>query len=296
MKNGIAALALLAGCSDYGIQPPKTITDATTVRGDIDIVVYADTSDSMQDQIDALSENFIRVISRLEQAKSDWHLIVVTGPDGVANEGILSAESADWEASFTTAINTKPEDDLVDEWGLYNVQQALEESLPGGVNAGFLREDAYLHIVFVSDEPDSSPVPDGVAEETYWQAYVDDYLALKRDPNMVKLSAVGGPAPIGCAYTDFSAGYYEAVMATGGDFLSICEDWPAQLEALADTSVTQLSFNLSQEPITDSLKVFVDGLERSGGWSYNEARNSVDFQENPPYAGQKVELRYSYNG
>lgn len=294
MKNAIAALALLAGCSDYGIQPPKVISDISTVRGDIDIVVYADTSDSMQDQIDALSENFIRVISRLELAQADWHLMVVTGPEGASTTGVLSAESADWEASFTEGINTPPESDIADEWGLFNVQAALEESDPGELNDGFLRKDAYLHLVFISDEPDSSPGSEDGGE--YWQEYVDGYLAFKPDPNKVTLSAVGGPAPIGCAYTDYSAGYWDAVLATGGEFLSICEDWPAQLEALADTSVTQLSFTLSDQPVGDSLKVFIDGLERSSGWSYNETRNAVDFQENPPYAGQEVELRYNIAG
>ncbi len=294
MKYAIAALALLAGCSDYGLQPPTTLSDISTVRGDIDIVVYADTSDSMQDQIDALSENFIRVISRLEQAQSDWHLIVVTGPEGGSTTGVLSAESADWETSFTVGINTPPESDVADEWGLFNVQAALEQSDAGELNEGFLREDAHLHLVFISDEPDSSPGSEDGG--TYWQAYVDGYLGRKGDPNEVKLSAVGGPAPIGCAFTDFSAGYYDAVMATGGDFLSICEDWPAQLEALADTSVTQLSFTLSDEPVGDSLQVFIDGLERSSGWSYIETRNAVDFQESPPYAGQEVEIRYDIAG
>lgn len=291
MKYALPVLVLLSACSDYGYRQPKTVTDETVVKGDIDIVVFGDTSDSMQDQIDALSDNFIRVVSRLEEAKSDWHLIAVTGPDGCGQGGIITGEDPDWEQTFTNGINTGPEDDLVDEWGLYNAAQAIEESVPGGCNDGFLRENAYLHVIFVSDEPDSSPGYDGTVDD-YWQEYVDKFYAAKTDPNRVRLSAVGGPAPIGCNYTDFSKGYYEAVQATGGEFLSICDDWPAQLEALADSSVTQLSFPLSGNPIQDSLEVFVDGLERSGGWSHETTQNTVDFQENPPYAGQKVELKY----
>lgn len=295
MKYGIASLVLLSACTDYGLRDPKTITDESTVRGDLDIVVFVDTSDSMQDQIDMLSDNFVRVVSRLEEAKSDWHLIAVTGPDGCGQGGVITSEDADWEQKFTDAINTRPGEDLVDEWGLYDASEAIGTDALNGCNAGFLRDEAYLHVVFISDEPDHSQGWDS-GNPDYWQTYVDKFQATKPDPNMVKLSGVGGPAPIGCEFTDFSAGYYDAVMATGGDFLSICDDWPAQLDALANNAVTQLDFRLSQEPIQDSLKVYVDGAERISGWSYDEGHMQVEFQENPPYAGQQVTIEYQSVG
>ena len=293
MYRAMGALVFLGACSDYGYGVPQQVTDEWVVRGNVDIAVVGDTSDSMADTLATLTANMVRFVSRLEEADTDWQLIAVTGPDGCAQTGVLDRDTEGWEAKFTTGINTKPGEDLVDEWGLHNAARAVEAAAEGGCNEGFLRDDAWLHIVFVSDEDDNSPGFDGPDPE-YWQTYVDTYLAAKAgDPSLVHLTAVGGPEPIGCSYADFARGYWDAVNATDGVFLSICDDWVAQLDAVADSSVVQDRFELKGEAHEDTVRVFVDGAERIEGWEYVKRDASVVFLDEAPYAGQTVKVRYS---
>jgi hypothetical protein len=289
----MGALVLLSACSDYGYGVPQEETDQWVVRGNVDIVVVGDTSDSMADTLGTLTANMVRLVSRLEESDTDWQLIAVTGPDGCAQGGVLDRATEGWEAKFTTGINTKPGEDDVDEWGLYNAASALEASVPGGCNEGFLRDDAWLHIVFVSDEDDNSPGYDG-PDPDYWRSYVETYLAAKSDdPSRLHLTAVGGPEPIGCSFADFARGYWEAVQATDGDFLSICDDWVSQLDAVADSSVVQTTFELRDEAHADTVRVFVDGAERIEGWRYVDDDRTVVFSDDAPYAGQTVQVRYA---
>lgn len=283
---------VLTGCSDYGFDVPERVTDRYVVEGNVDIVVFGDTSESMRDTLDTLTGNFVRFVSRLEEAESRWQVAAVTGPDGCAQGGVLTPETPDWEDTFTVGINTPPGEDQVDEWGLNNVAAAIDASAEGGCNEGLIREDAALHLIFVSDEDDNSPGWDGPDPE-YWRAYLERYFAAKGgDASRVHLTAVGGPEPIGCSYADFSRGYWDAVLATEGDFLSICDDWVFDLEALADTSVRKDRFALGEEARPDSVQVFVDLLERVGGWAYDEERAEVVFTDQAPYLGQAVDIRY----
>jgi hypothetical protein len=293
MRRILWVSIVCAACSEQQFDGPLPVHEDWLVHGDVDIVVFTDTSESMGDQLATLAENVDILVSRLDEVDADWQLAAVTGPDGCAQQGVLTGDTPGWQDKFATGIQTPPGEDLVDEWGLYDAGQALAAATPGGCNDGFLREDAYLHIVFISDEDDNSPGFDE-GDPDYWQPYVDQYVAAKGgDAAKVHLSAVGGPQPIGCSSADFAKGYWEAVEATGGQFLSICDDWEFQIDALADTSVVQSAFSLEQEPDQDSVRVFVDGLERVDGWVYRDTTNEVVFEAEAPYAGQEVEVNYT---
>ncbi len=285
------ALAGGIGCSGESTDGSTRVEQRWVVQGDVDILVFTDTSDSMADQLAALAGNVEILVSRLEAVESNWHLIAVTGPDGCGQGGVLTRDTPDWPALFAEGIVTKPGEDLVDEWGLYNAQEALVSSATGGCNAGFLRREAHLSILFISDEDDNSPGFDG-GDPNYWQTYVDGYQATKAEPERVHLSAVGGPEPEGCNSADFARGYWEAVSATNGQFLSICGNWEYEIEALADSAVVQTSFPLAEPSTGEGIRVFVDGLERLDGWSWLEANNEVTFTARAPFAGQEVEIDY----
>ena len=78
---------------------------------------------------------------------------------------------------------------------------------------------------------------------------------------------------------DSYTGFYEATVATGGLFLSICStDWGAHLQALAEGSTTDLSsFELTDWPVPETIIVRLDGLQTTVGWEYNPTDNSIDF-------------------
>ena len=145
----------------------------------------------------------------------------------------------------------------------------------GGCNAGFYRDDAFLSIVHVSDEPEQSV--------NSWSYYVALFQSL------------AGDYPSGCGSASAGTGYYEATVATGGLFLSICsDDWASSLEDLAAESVVRSdSFELTHQPVPQTIEVKVDGVRIGVGWEYWISSNSIVFErDHVPSGGSVVEVSY----
>jgi len=228
-------------------------------------------------------------VAGLHEFTDDWQLLAVTGPDGCGVNGVLTPQTQNYEELFAQAIVTPPGQDEVDEWGLYNVATAIELTGEGECNQGFLRDDAMLHVVFISDEDDNSPGWEEGGD--YWRDYVDDVLAAKTYDGAVAFSAVAGPVPDGCEGAEPGWGYADAVEDTEGEFLSICEPWYEELGVLVDVSVRRSVFWLAQTPIVDTIEVEVNQVARED-WSYDAELNAVLFSTDAPQSGDEVLIRY----
>jgi len=264
--------------------------DSWDLSGDIatDIIIYGDTSSSMEEELTTMGDNILALTDRLKANSANWHLMAVTGPSGCAVNGWLTAAVPGFDDIFSDAILTKPVPDTEDEMGLQNVERAVSEAF-GGCNEGFLRPDAMLHIIFVSDENDESP---GFSNDGYWQNYIDSIITQKGSEALVKVSAVAGPAPAGCNGADPGFGYAEVVGDTSGEFVSICEDWPNQLDTLADASIQTEVFDLSRDPKPSTIVVYVNQSPVTGTWDYEQAGNLVRFHTDPPQTGDIVDIEY----
>jgi len=246
----------------------------------------------MTQELLTLGDEIITFVARLDISVKDWQLLAVTGPDGCGLHGVIGTEDQDYAQLFSEAITTPPGEDLVDEWGLYNVGSALMQTRQGDCNEGFVRDGAMLHVVFISDEDDNSPGWDG-GDPDYWQDYLDIIHSVKGDEDLVVLSAITGPGPIGCWGAEEGTGYNEAVEWTGGEQLSICEDWAADIELLADVGLLhQTDFPLAEKPIIPTIGVEVNGALVVAGWSYESETQSVVFNQGAPRTGDEVEIRY----
>jgi hypothetical protein len=148
----------------------------------------------------------------------------------------------------------------------------------GGPNRGFLRDDAALEIVVISDEEDQSPGP--------VDFYVDFLHSLKGagSPDRMHFHAiVGDPDSDGCVSADgnLQAGaghrYVEVQEATGGVFTSICAgDVTAALASIGVVAFgLQTSFALSRDADPATIQVTVAGSPCGGGWSYDAEVNAV---------------------
>ncbi|MEC7984020.1 MAG: hypothetical protein VX278_02580 [Myxococcota bacterium] len=257
----------------------------------VDILFFGDTSGSMTEELQTLGEELTVFIDELVQYTDDWQIIAVTGPDGCGIGGVLDPSNPNYSEQFATGIITPPGEDLVDEWGLYNVQMALEESKSGGCNEGFLRENARLHVIFISDEEDNSPGWD--TNPTYWNEYYDAIASHKTNFEQLMFSGVIGPLPDGCYGVEAGNGYADLIHKTEGEYLSICDNWQNEINRLVDASVSYPLFALEQIPIESSIQVRVDD-EVQNTWNYEEDRNAVYFGENPPKLGNDVRIVYDY--
>jgi hypothetical protein len=174
----------------------------------------------------------------------------------------------------------------------------------GGWNRGFLRDDASLEIVFLSDEEDQSPgsVP----------FYIDYFMSIKGflNTNLFHAHAIVGPKPSGCSSggsdsdgADDGARYIAVQEATGGKFGSICStNYSTILADIGNVAFgLQVQFFLTAQADSSpgSMKVWLDRgtgyQECTTGWNFNQPTNSVVFDQSGtcmPVAGDKIKVWY----
>jgi len=266
------------------------------IRGMTDIIFALDWSCSMDEDIARVRANFDSFVTTLSTMEADYQVGVVVRDTGcfIGGEYVTSDMGAtDQVAAFNTMIGSSSDQGSYTEMRLTLVEAALSSSNlgSGGCDAGVLRDDATLGIVGVTDEVEQSANP--------WSYYVTHFQSLKPDPDDVLIHAIAGDMPSGCGGNEPGRGWYEATVATGGLFLSICAtDWASTLEALAEGSAADLtSFALTQTPVPETILVRVDGITTSTGWTYDRGTNSVQFDElSVPAGGSTIEVDYALQG
>lgn len=154
-----------------------------------------------------------------------------------------------------------------DERGLEAAGSALD-TLRSTTNAGFFREEASLHIVFVSDGRDVSPGP-----RPDYRAW----LVGQEDVGEAQAHAIVGIPGSPCGLSDIPGlGYLELTTWTGGSTHDLCQqDWAAHLDQIGlDTIGRKRSFFLAQEADPATIVVTADLPDGTSltypasGWSY----------------------------
>lgn len=233
---------------------PATEVFARSNFAPIDILFVVDNSGSMADNQARLVENFQRFVDQpaIANDEVDFHIgVTTTDTDAEAGRlvgfpAVLTNDTPDLATVFT-ANATVGTSGSASEAGLEASRLALSEPNLSGANAGFLRDEAALVIIYVSDEEDQSPLT--VAQ---YEAF---FASVK--PSGVSVSAV---ADAGTRYESITSFY-------GGLRLSItAPDWGDQLgrlgaEVFASTPPVQLFYRLSAA-IADpaDVQVTVDGV------------------------------------
>jgi hypothetical protein len=154
--------------------------------------------------------------------------------------------------------------------------------------SSFLRPDANLAIVEMSDEEDQS----GKAVNVY----LDKFYALKPKKGMVKIySIVTEVLPDDHTLSDsIGKRYMQASSITGGIASEIKSDFSTTLLDIG-TSIVSLvdSFSLAEAPYNDAIKVYVNSTSITTGWTYDATSRSVKFSPTSvPAEGSLVEIDY----
>lgn len=176
------------------------------------------------------------------------------------------------------------------------------------INGGFLRDDAKLHVIMVSDEPEQSK---GSIDQ-----YIDFFKNVKgfRNESLVAVSAIAAP-PEGCEYqspdgpVQLQDDRYKALVdEMNGLFQEICtEDWSSMMSQLGlDSLGLRVEFFLSRAAEESSIQVCVRNTPSAAcnsvapgseggntGWFYDPDTNSVVFNPNSvPPRGSRIEVSY----
>jgi hypothetical protein len=288
----MTALLLLLSCSDYEVAVRET-TDVflQDPPEQVDILLVVDNSASMGPYQEALGQNFAGFIQYFTEADVDYHIAVTSttlapglpvGSWGCTAEDVADiVEDGEIAGPLILAPGTPNAEqkfaELVDvgtcgsgaEMGLHASYVALTQRVLDGTNAGFLREDAALSIIYVSDEEDASPEP-------VW-VYVNELRAIKAmtGRDAVTLSALVALTPSQCpdelAPAVPGTRYVAAAEETAGVVADICtEDFGQIVQDLSlNASRLQDTYWLSEWPEVSSIEVTI-GEERipCGDWTY----------------------------
>lgn len=274
--------------SGEGIASESAVdTFVTPTDPPVDVLFAIDRSTSMDDDAVGLAAAFSTFIEQVGAVTGGWHIGVVTTDGGCFNGGVLDVTTPDLALVFAeAAIYGDDRDILYDEALFQIVDAALGETGAGGCNEGFLRDDALLHVIVVSDEPERSPE---FASVWTWDWFLSRYQGYVTSPALLEVSGIVDVD--GC--NEGNDGYAEVIAATGGEALSICSgDWVDRLTRLATASLAYTwTFELSEAPVVASIVITVDGTEVPAGWLYDETLNAVVLDTLTP--GSTVEVAYS---
>ncbi len=161
---GLSTFSLSCNKQSYSLpEQSQNFGQTVSYNNKVDIVMMVDNSSSMDVYQSKLADQAPGMLAALSALAMDYHLVVVTtdmrtGGNGgrfVGNPKILTKESSDLTNLLVSRIKQGTGgSDL--ERGLMSIQQALSPDYLSGEGAGFLRPDALLAIVALSNEDDSS--------------------------------------------------------------------------------------------------------------------------------------------
>lgn len=269
----------------------------------VDILWVVDNSGSMEDTVGLLRTNFSSFIQGFTGLGLDYHMAAVTTDmvnpqhSGRIRGSVITSEMDASQASslFLASVDVGASGSS-DEMGLAAVQAALTEPLLSNENVGFMRDDAALAIIVVSDENDSSAI--NASQFTTW------FRTLKSDPDRVRMHGfIGLEATFdffGCTVDSVAQKYKDVSDATGGQTQHIClDDWSSAMTMMSLASAGLANtFSLSAVPSNlADLYVYVDGVEAPygiiTGWTYDSSLNAIIFHgTSVPLVGQTVTVHY----
>lgn len=262
---------------------------------EVDVLFVVGRGSIMDDVHDDLVEAFGAFYEDLEARGFDHHTAAVVGNGGcvIGPDPYIGADVSAAEAQGALRTMLDSGGDAVPITGSELAGHELMAAAlgasaigTGGCNEAFYREDAKIVVVYLSKVQDSS--------SSSWSSYVAQLNDLKADPDDIVVHAGAGEYPSGCEDAEAGNGFYEATVATGGTFFSICgTDWDAALADVARSGASTRSITLTQEPIPETIEVKVDGVRVSVGWAYEVSTRSVVFdREYLPPGGSRIEVYY----
>lgn len=300
------AVMALGACADKSadisiLSDSDTFYQSVSVNNKIDIMWMVDSSGSMAPYQTNLSDNFETFIEDFVTKGYDYN-IAVSATDGYKSSNLARYRDGDIYTGSTSdnsgvfminlltsnIVNTFKKNIKVgisgdgDERGFQSLRKTLSDNINSGYN--FRRSSAFLAVILVGDEEDSSRKDDGTSYSsisdytTSFSAYLDGYTgstAGNRKYNVSTITVVDiNNCPGHHAGASQGNKFVSIATASQGIIGSICDtNFSDSLDDIA-TRIGELStrFKLSREPIPASIAVRVNSVSvpqnSSNGWVY----------------------------
>jgi len=279
----LVVVVLLFGCSDVTIQsshvPSVTVESFQQVPevDGIDIVWLVDRSCSMLTEDDVIAIAY-GVDAMMEALPLDvgWRLsITSTDSESTLNDDFFPLLPGD---DANDALDML---DMVDPRGGeegFSALQVYMEDMPGRYSQDdWMRRDAALLVVMVSDEDEQSPfLP--VPEFANW---------FRSQRDLAHYVAVTVPDLSTCTQSQgYQTGdrYIEAAGLLQGTVVDYCgSGWDVAVADVATTALEPIErYELKKDPIESTLEIVVNHVQWGGLWEYAPDTNEVLFIDVPP--------------
>lgn len=289
-----------------------SFAQSLTYNNKIDVLWVVDNTATMESHRQNVANQFDSFIDLFVSKGMDFNLAITTtdmriakGPEGafigsprVISSGMGSAPKI--KEMFRKNMSVAQSDSAQEE-GMRAMKTALSPDLLTTLNSGFLRTDAVLVVVFLTDENDHS-VPGEL------QGYVEFLDKLKPRfkfgsrgwvANLVGITDSDGLCRTGNGVPEKSIKYIDLAKYSGGTIESVCSPQLSQSLKKIQARVAEMitEYKLNREPIEETIVVTIDGsrLERNenNGWTYHAEETLIRFHGTGiPSAKSVVQVDY----
>lgn len=278
----------------------EVFTQSQQAQSKVDIVWVVDDSGSMGDEQTSLAYNFDAFIQDFMSKDIDFRMAITTTDPTKKSDGKMVC---DWHVlnSKHAAVNQQNFFHMFEkcikvgtkgsghEKGLNGIDRFLHHYNDGNKsnrNDAFLREDAYLVVVIVSDEEDQS--------SRNVSHYVERLRSTKTNEGMVKVFSIVNTEDTSAKYESKGIRYMSASNATNGavadingDFYQILTDFGSDIVNLLD------SFTMANTITGNNILVTVNGIATTE-FSFDQTANSIKFNSGfIPTAASEIKVTYS---
>ena len=219
---------------------------------------------------------------------SDWRLVMISADPREAVDStefplVPGDDIGDASAMLATLTSAPYEE------GFNAVYEYINHN---PYSSTWMRPDAGLLVVFVSDEEEQSDVEyPNASDFISWygsQRMGSVFMASVVNVKMEDSICDWGPSPL-----DIGDRYMEATNLLGGVIVDICDsDWSPGVTDATHSVEPYENLQLTHKAEIDSIRVFINGA-LNHDWYYQESDNTVYFTIIPS-AGQLVEIGYRY--
>ena len=313
MTTAMVGGSLLACSSqNFGV-PDSSQQFAASVQynNKVDIIMMMDNSSSMLQYQTKFANEVPSMLANLNQQGLDYHIAVVTTdmrPSGnggqlIGTPNFLTNSTPNLTALLQSRVTIgEAGSDL--ERGLQSIETVLQPSYLTGNGAGFLRDDALLAMVALSNEDDSSA--DSVATlETFFDSLKRPFPNGSKSwiMNFVGVLSIDGQCATTADYKEAGLRWMELTEYSGGIESSICDTTLALAVANIRSRIVEVlsEYPLKSKPILSSIAVHENGalvpMDATNGWTYDAATNSIRFHGTYlPAATSNLHVDYSPDG
>lgn len=313
MKHALlSAMMLLSfACSknDFGLPAEsQQFSAGVKYNNKVDILFMVDNSSSMLKYQNKFSSEVPAMISALNSTGLDYHIAITNSDIRSGAGGGKFVGSPKYFSNGTPNLVSSLQARLLQgqagndlEQGLDSVYRALQPSYLSGEGAGFLRDDALLAIVILTNEDDYSSVSTTTVRN-YFDSLKRPFAADTKSwmMNFIGVTSISGSCSTAAEFKEAGLRYMEIADYTGGIKESICDSTLSTAVSNMRKRIVEVmsEYRLDRVPVLSSIKVTKNGetvpKDDVNGWSYYAPSNSVRFHGTyQPTAYDTVNVNYA---